>query len=222
MLTKLQYTVSQEILQEAQHSLSITEYKSTINQPIGNFFYDPWEIKPKYQGTVWQKILDTLPTPIGEARIIVLKPGTCYKVHTDIDDRYHLNITGHYAYLLNVDTEEVDKINTDGHWYDMDASPKHSAINLGIIDRVQLVVRKLLVPNTLKDAVTVKITTDLNAIDGRFFFDETISGWLNQANKKELISNFNPTNDTVIFDIEKDHLGDLKKILPDTLNLEIV
>jgi hypothetical protein len=92
MLHTLPYTVDSTLLNEAQGSVPAVESKLTINQPTGNFFYDPWDIKEEFKGTVWETLLNTLPLDIGEARIIVLGNGTTYMSHTDIDDRYHLSL----------------------------------------------------------------------------------------------------------------------------------
>lgn len=129
MLTKLDYTVSLDLLQDAAQSLPLADSKSTINGPTGRFFYDPWMIKPEYKNTIWEKILSSLPFNVGEARLITLLPGQCYQSHSDIDDRYHLNIVGSDSFLIDLDNKELDEIVQDGHWYEMDASPRHSAAN---------------------------------------------------------------------------------------------
>jgi hypothetical protein len=74
-------------------------FKTPLNEPTGNFFYDPWLIKDKYVGTVWEKLLASLPQPHGEARVIIMEPGSSYMAHSDIDNRWHLNIQGDYSYL---------------------------------------------------------------------------------------------------------------------------
>ena len=103
MLTKLDYIVSQNLIQEALKLVDSSNFRLTINEPTGSFFYDKWKIKNEYQDTVWDKILRTLPDSIGEARIIVLQPGTCYQSHADIDDRYHLNIQAEQSYIINLE-----------------------------------------------------------------------------------------------------------------------
>lgn len=223
MLTKLDYTVSSELLQEAAQSLPSTDSKSTINQPSGRFFYDPWQIKPEYQNTAWEEILNSLPLSVGEARVIVLMPGQCYQSHSDIDDRYHLNITGSDSFLVDLDNKILDEIVQDGHWYAMDASPRHSAANFGQVPRVQLVVRKLLEENKLSNPVEIKLTAvRLDNNDARFFFDQTISVWMNQANKKQLISNFKYAPDQVLLTIEKSAIDDLKAILYPEFEMELL
>ena len=189
MLTKLDYTISAEVLQEAQERLSSADTKSTVNQPTGRFFYDRWQIKPEYKNTVWETILNSLPLDIGEARLIVLLPGQCYQAHADIDDRYHLNISGSDCFLIDLDNKILDEIVQDRHWYKMDAGPRHSAANFGQVPRIQLVVRKLLDENILKDPVQIKLSAvRLDNNDARFFFDQTISVWLNKANKERSLA----------------------------------
>jgi hypothetical protein len=223
MLTKLNYTVLPDVLQEALQLVPSADSKSTINQPTGRFFYDPWEIKPEYQTTVWEKILSSLPLNIGEARVIVLVPGQCYQSHSDIDDRYHLNISGSDCFLVDLDNKTLDEIVQDGHWYAMDASPRHSAANFGQVPRVQLVVRKLLEENDLTDPVNIKLTAiRLDNNDARFFFDQTISVWMNQANKKKLINNFKYSPDQVLLTIERLAIDDLKAILYPEFEMEIL
>ena len=93
MLHTLPYTVDPTLLNEAQGSIPSVESKLTINQPTGNFFYDPWEVKEEFKGTVWETLLNTLPLDIGEARIIALAHGTTYMSHTDINLKNYSNIT---------------------------------------------------------------------------------------------------------------------------------
>jgi hypothetical protein len=213
MLTKLHYTVSANLIQEALNSLPTVDMKSTINTPNGNFFYDPWIIKSEYQNTVWQSILESLPLDIGEARIIILDPGQCYQCHADIDDRYHLNLSGSECFLIDIDSQTMHETTHDGVWYEMDASPKHSAANYGQVPRVQLVVRKLLTNNKLVDPVTVQLTAiRLDNKDARFCFDQFISGWLNKANKRKTITNFRYSPSEVLIDIERHEINELEKL----------
>ena len=221
MLTTLPYYVSTELLQTARDHLPSEDFRFVINEPTGNFFYDRWTIKSEFKNTVWDEILKTLPFDIGEARIIILKYGNCYQSHGDIDDRYHLNLSSHYSYLINLETEVMYKLVTDGIWYEMDASPRHSAANFGYHNRIQLVVRKLLKNNKLESSTRICILykgTDENII--RFKFDNIISPWLNSANKRELINNFEYYNNKIYLDITAHGLNELKKILPDDFGIE--
>ena len=204
-------------------NLPTDDFKYTINQPSGDFFYDPWKVKSEHKDTVWGKILNTLPLPIGEARIVVLKPGTCYQNHADIDDRYHLNIIGEQCYIIDFDNNHLTQIITDGNWYEMDAGRIHSAANFGRLDRIQIVVRKLLNKVELNDPVAIKLTSiGMLKEDTRYVFDQTVSNWLNYANKQRIIANFEFTHGKVFFNIERKQLDNLQNILIDKFRLDVL
>lgn len=211
MLIKTAYQVPTTLYKIAQH-MEFTEFKTSLNEPSGDFFYSSWKLKSQYQNTVWKDILDTLPYDIGEARIIVLKPGICYYSHADIDDRWHLNLQSNYGYLVDLKNDIMHKLVPDGYWHELNAGIMHSAVNFGNKNRVQLVVRKLLNKNNLRDPVSVKIVCSHDAVDYRYQFDQTISEWLNYANKNKLISNFTHDSAHVNFSVERRSLSELQKI----------
>ena len=214
MILPTKFAVDTELLTQAKFSLPSDQFRYTINEPSGNFFYDPWAIKPEFVNTVWAKFLSVLPENIGEARIIVLDPGTCYHSHSDIDDRYHLNISGTNCYLVDLDKNTMYPLINDGQWYDMDASPRHSAVNFGATHRIQLVVRKLLSRNILTDSVRVTLTTDLAEDDARYLFDNQLSSILNRINKQKLISNFSYQGRSVSFEIERKNKSLVETMAP--------
>lgn len=221
MLTKSPYSVPDTLLQEAFASLPIIDFKTSINKPTGRFFYDAWGISPEYKNTIWDTILSTLPSDIGEARIIILKPATCYQSHADIDDRYHLTIHSQYSYLVNIDSQILYKTTHDGRWYDFNTSARHSAVNFGVTDRIQLVVRKLLDDNILTHPISIKLSCiDMAADDARFLFDDVVSTWLNNASKQKIISEFRHDNDSAMFHIERAAIPELRNILPTQFIIE--
>ena len=220
MITETSYTVDPSLFQEACYSLPKHGMKTAINEPTGNFFYDPWILKTEYKGTVWETLYNSLPVTKGEARIIILDPNQCYQIHADIDDRYHLNILGEKCYLIDLDDNIMHFLKTDGIWYNMDAGILHTATNFGRRARVQLVVRQLLNRNKLKNPVSVALATTIqNPDDARFIFDNTLSPWFNLANKQGRICNFSYSSLLVKFDIENDMLDVLKNILPSEFKL---
>lgn len=210
MLHTLPYTVNPALLDEAQGSIPSVESKLTINQPTGNFFYDPWEVKEEFKGTVWETLLNTLPLDIGEARIIALAHGTTHMSHTDIDDRYHLSITGQYSFLINIDDEKMYPTIADGQWYEMNTGLRHVAANFGSYDRAQLVIRKLLNNANLKNYTNITIKPVCE--NPRFEFDDLISPWLNKINKQHLINSFNILQDGVSFNLDIDAIHELDNI----------
>jgi len=214
MLTPTNYTVNSSLFQAACSQLPTDKMKTTINQPTGNFFYDPWIIKDEYKGTVWETLYNSLPVTKGEARIIILDPAHCYQIHADIDDRYHLNILGEECYLMDLVREQMYRLEQDGIWYDMDAGLLHTATNFGRRARVQLVVRKLLKKNKLKNPVEISLSTTItNTDDARFVFDNTLSPWFNEANKLGFINNFGHSPISIKFNIESDKIDSLKLML---------
>ena len=220
MLTPTKHTVDTGLYKEACQSLPTNGMKTTINQPSGDFFYDPWVLKDDYKGTVWETIYNSLPVSKGEARIIVLDPGQCYQIHADIDDRYHLNILGDNSYLIDLVRETMYPLSQDGIWYDMDASFLHTATNFGRKARVQLVVRKLLKNNKLKDPIKVSLATSMeNTNHARFLFDNTMSPWFNEGNKAGFINSFKQGSVTITFNIEQDKLESFKRMLPEEFKI---
>lgn len=221
MLTPLQHTVDLNLFQEALQQLPEAGMKTTINQPTGNFFYDPWVLKDEYKGTVWETLYNSLPVSKGEARIIILDPGQAYQCHADIDDRYHLNILGDECFLVDLVREQMHGLKQDGIWYNMDAGLLHSAVNFGRTARVQLVIRHLLKRNKIEDPVVVTVRPESNKVpSARYVFDYYISPWLNSANKSGYISNFENLDTKVKFEIASSQLTCLKDSLPEGFIVE--
>ena len=214
MLVKTQYTVSIDdipILEKGKHDLTV---------PSGDFFYDPWVLSEKYKNTVWESIWNSLPIDAGQARIIVMESPSCYTQHADIDDRYHLNLSGDQDYLIDLDNQQMHKLVKDGVWYTMDAGRLHTAISVGEHIRMQLVVRKLLTRNTLKNSVSVKLAA--GGSRPRYRFDNTMSVWLNRASKNKTISNFKQSEASVYFDVEHSLLEELESIIPKEFKFKVI
>lgn len=211
MLKKTNYTVDQSVIDSIDIS-NFTSMKTAINQPVGNFFYDSWTIKSEFKGTIFESLLESLPVDKGEARIIVLESGQCYSRHSDIDDRWHLNLWGDQGYLIDLEELKMHHMVCDKTWYDMDAGKLHSAASFGEHIRVQLVVRKLLLRNKLSSPIPVSIIA--GGDNPRYVFDNTLSPWLNRANKQGFITNFSQKERSVSFDIEQFRLNDLSNLIP--------
>ena len=212
MLVKTQYTVSIDdmpLLKKGKHDLTA---------PSGDFFYDPWILLEEYKNTVWESIWNSLPIDAGQARVIVMESPSCYTQHADIDDRYHLNLSGDQDYLIDLGNQQMHKLVKDGVWYIMDAGRLHTAISVGEHTRMQLVVRKLLTRNTLKDSVSVKITA--GGSNPRYSFDNNMSVWLNRASKNKTISNFKQSEASIYFDVEHWLLEELESIIPKEFKFE--
>lgn len=217
MLTRTEYKINIPFskIEEELYKLPRDDFRFTLNCPLGNFLYDPWVIKDSYRNSVWDQLLSTLPANIGEARVIILDNGQCYQSHGDIDNRYHLNLTGTLSYAINLETNMIFEMINDGYWYNFDAGLRHSAANFGRDFRTQLVVRKLLLKNTLKNPVKLRIASTLPLDDTRFIGENSITPWLNRADKQGTITDLSITDAGVIeFLIEKEQVQNLTQILP--------
>jgi hypothetical protein len=216
MLVKTTITVPSDLLLIAE-TKSFDVMKTTLNEPTGDLFYDPWTLKQEFIGSVWEKLIEPLGPNIGEVRIIVLDSPSAYTQHADIDDRYHLNITGDGSYLLDLNDLKIYPLINDGIWYIMNAGKLHTAIAVGKKYRIQLVVRKLLTHSVLVDPINVKLTQiDPNS---RYDFDNSISSWLNQAVKRSILDNFRIEGNSALFAVEHKCLHELLTIVPSTIKI---
>lgn len=218
MLRQTAYSIDTNIIDSLLPDI-FDNGKHDITYPTGNFFYDPWELKPEFKNTPWEELWNSLPGDKGQARVIIMDSPSCYTQHADIDDRYHLNIINGKDYLIDLDECEMHPLITDGIWYEMDASKLHTAISVGERHRVQVVVRKLLKKNILTDTRKVKI--DIKGNQPRYAFDNSLSPWLNNANKNGLIANFKAHETQVTFDVEHSSLSDLLYCVPHEFNIEV-
>lgn len=225
MIKTTQYFVSKTDLEQAQCSVPSMDFSDkkvsvALNQPTNNFFYDPWEVKDEFKGTVWETILSTIPAPLGEARIIRLSHGTCYMSHCDIDDRYHLNLDGQYSFLIDIDSQEMFPTVADGKWYTINAGLRHVAANFGSVSRTQLVVRQLLTNAKLQEPASVKIMPICE--NPRFEFDDIVSPWLHKMNKLNCLANFTILDNGVSFDVEQMCLPGLTSFSPEKFNIVVL
>ncbi len=221
MITQTTYNVNQNIKEQLQSVDIDIAFKLPLNKPTGEFFYDTWTIKEEYKNTVWDNLLSTLPSNIGEARLIKLEPGQAYRSHADIDDRYHFNIQGERSFVIYTDANLIYPQEESDYWFDMNAGELHSAVNTGRIDRIQLVVRKLLNKNVLTDPVQVIMTLKEFNPDYRYVFDEFYSPWLNAANKNRIVNSFVYNDEHVSFNIERSHLEEFKSIKTSYFNIAV-
>jgi len=191
MIKKTNFQFADTVIQEVVSSLT-TDDIVVLNNPTGDFFYDPWTIKDEYKDTAFDKLLSVL-SNIGQARLIKLMSGDTYHAHADIDDRYHMSIQGNYSYLIDLDNNVMHSVPVDGCWYLMDAGTLHVASNFGEIYRYQLVVRRLLMHSTSNDLVQVTVEPKIIHDKLRYYFDATLSSWLNRTNKRGLMDDFKVT-----------------------------
>lgn len=198
MITKTDIIVDQKILDGINLPVSEDSAKVVINKPTKDFFYDPWILKEQY--LAWKEILQDLP-PHGEARLINIPPGRCYMGHADIDNRYHLNLTGEQCYLIDLDNKKMFNTVRDYTWYYMETDKIHTASNFGSQHRWQLVVRELLKDYQLEDSVHFTVSVAMPVFNVRYIFDSYLSPILNKAHSNGKLANFKKYEDRVEFDL---------------------
>lgn len=191
----------------------LEEGKNDLSRPTGKFFYDPWELLPQYKDTPLEELYNRLPEA-GQARVMLMKEGTCYSEHADIDDRYHLTLDAESSYLIDMDTDFMNATTVNNTVSLMDGGILHSAANFGHLPRAELVVRKLLKHNELKDPASLNLTVRYDIFDLRYRFDIVFSPWLNRANKKGIIDNFEPVSETEMnLHLEKEYIDEFKELI---------
>ena len=220
MLVPTHYTISDDLLQEAFNSLPDIDSRLALNEPSGSFFTDHWVIKPEFKGTVWEQVLDSLEEPKGEARLIKMGPGECYPSHADIDDRWHLTITGNHSYLIDLDSTTMYPTDPNGQWYLMDAGSRHSAANFGSENRIQLVVRKLLPSGMINNPIDITLRLRVVNYDYRFVFDDIVSPWLNRAYKRGIVNRFNTDGQLVKITISKEYIKELAEAINEYFTID--
>jgi hypothetical protein len=214
MIVDTPWSCSLDLIESALANTLVDGDSITLNEPTGNFFYDEWKIKQEFKDTAWHLILNSLPCTLGQARIIKLIPGESYQAHADIDNRWHLNLTGIQSFLIDLDSKHMYDCKRDAKWYYMDAGKIHAATNYGPTPRLQLVVRELLKkPTSPNNLVTVSIEPAGNQNSFRYKFDNLISPWLNRMNQSGNIADFSYSTSTVEFKLEKECLSELTGLI---------
>jgi hypothetical protein len=198
MLTDLNIKIELEpLLEEISNVQWDSKNRCCLNKTNGNWLFDDYNILPEWKDTAFDKLLSSLPFRVGEARLMKLEPGTCYPCHSDLDDRYHINLTSNdQCYLIDLDTQTMYPVKTDSKIYYMNANIRHTAVNFGDVARIQLVIRKPFDrfddPNMMKLSVKF-VDTQFNF---RYEFDQYVSPLIGRMAKNKQLSWFEPKSDT--------------------------
>lgn len=68
---------------------------------------------------------------------------------------------------------------------------------------------------------SINVNTELVKTNSRFVFDNTVSPWLNQANKLGKINNFSTNGQSIELDIDEIYINELLEICPKNFNVSI-
>jgi hypothetical protein len=221
MINITMWQCPKELIEKAIIEHPIAGSRTALNTPTGDFFYDKWKIKDEFKGTAWEEVLKTLPYTIGEARVITLEPNQSYMAHADIDNRWHLNLTGRHSYLVDLDSQKMYKQNNDGHWRYMFADKIHTAGNYGSTPRKQLVVREPLKHSRYTNLTSVEITPAQDIFDYRYQFDNLISPWLNRKNQEGTLDDFVYKETFVSFKVAEHVFDELSEFSRKIFNVNV-
>jgi len=197
--------------------------RANINRPTGHWLHDPYVINDEWKGTAFEQLLSNLPWPIGEARLMRLEPGTCYRSHADIDDRYHLNLTSNqYCHLIDLEEQRMYRLVPDGKFYKMNAGKIHTAVNFGSTPRIQLVIRVPIDRIDSPSMIKIKIKGTDVPHDFRYQFDQHISPVISKLIKEKKIGWVDPRSETEMdLKIEQDEVKEFLDYIG-SLNLKIL
>lgn len=195
MLKRLDQKFVLEPLLEQLQSLDLSNKRIELNEPSGKFFNDPWV--NMYSNTPLGDLLDSLGN-IGQARLLSLYAGDTYTAHTDPDDRYHFALTTNkYSYIMDLDSNKFHHIPVDGHFYHMDTSLTHIAVNWGPTVRTHLNIRVLL-PHYDMSKPGIKISVNDSKTEWKQDTYIELMGFVNKAIKSGIVTGFDSTNSTTL------------------------
>lgn len=160
MLKKTQIKFDPEPLKELLNKVEWDDKdRCNLNKPTEHWLYDPYKICDKWKDTTFDSLLKQIPYNIGEARLMKLESQTCYRAHSDVDGRVHINIlSNEYLYLIDLDNNIMHNLKDGGYLYYTDGSMMHTAVNFGLTPCVQLIIRVLLHRVKKSSHIKAKVT----------------------------------------------------------------
>ncbi len=88
---------------------------------------------------VFKKVKEWSPQRIGRVRLMLRKPSSCYSMHSDESERYHIALTTNPECYFFFKMKGVYQIPANGQLYRFDATHMHTGLNAGKSDRIHLV-----------------------------------------------------------------------------------
>lgn len=97
-------------------------------------------IQPDLKGSYIEKWLNSLPSPVFRARLMLVKPKTCYSIHKDPLPRIHIPVVTDPNCLMYFPEQKImEHLPANGSSYFVNTKEKHTFINCSDIDRIHLV-----------------------------------------------------------------------------------
>jgi hypothetical protein len=97
-------------------------------------------IQPDLKGSYIEKWLNSFPDPVFRARLMLVKPRTCYSIHKDPLPRIHIPLITDPGCLMYFPEKKIlEHLPADGFSYWINTREPHSFINCSEIERIHLV-----------------------------------------------------------------------------------
>lgn len=114
-----------------------------LNDSHVDYTYSEMPVLEEYvKGTVFEEIIQSVPSKIGRCTFISIPPSFCLRYHRDPDYKYHIaidDLPGNFFYDLEEQKGYV--LPTDGYLYRIHARKRcHTAVNSSIAYRTHLVI----------------------------------------------------------------------------------
>jgi hypothetical protein len=113
-------------------------FDSVRNTDIDNI----WSfLRSDLRNTWWETFFQSLPWRVVRARIMIMKPRSCYTIHRDTSPRLHVAMkTNKDARFIFTDPADIIHLPADGHVWWIDTRHEHTAINAGWEPRWHLIM----------------------------------------------------------------------------------
>lgn len=98
-------------------------------------------INPELKGSYFEEVLNSIPFQPCRARLMAMTRGSCYSVHRDLAERFHIAVeTSPHALFIFPHHNEVFHVPEDGNLYFLNTLEEHTALNGDDRPRIHLVL----------------------------------------------------------------------------------
>ena len=98
-------------------------------------------ILPRFKGSIFEELIESMPTKVCRTRIMRLKDNEAYPIHKDSHPRIHVPIVTHSeCAFLFPDDDYMKNMSANGNVYWADVTRSHTFINWGKQPRIHLLM----------------------------------------------------------------------------------
>jgi len=98
-------------------------------------------ILPRFKESIFEELIESIPTKVCRARIMILKAGTAHQIHVDDYPRIHVPIITHSeCAFLFPDDDYMKHMSANGNVYWANVTKRHTFVNWGNQPRIHLLM----------------------------------------------------------------------------------